>query len=215
MAAEAALNKSLDDLIAEQRTKKDTRTQASPGEANRPHLPACLWLRAPAGSPVAPRLRIAEEGHAPRPEARRRAPPRLWGRATPGADPQPVDHRQEPGRHCQGAGEKSLAACPGAVDALARAPPLLLAAARATASVPLLLFTLPPHASPFVSSQGPRAAPLIVREEDPERRERALEGDGKWGHDLYTGPPRGAGGAGGRGRAPRGPKDPSALGTKL
>ncbi|PSC75467.1 THO complex subunit 4A-like isoform X1 [Micractinium conductrix] len=133
MAAEAALNKSLDDLIAEQRTKKDTRTQKK--DTRRGQKPGGEPRRASGGAP-----------------------------------------RREPTRN--------------------------------------LSITVKNQGG-IAKARGPRAAPLIVREEDPERRERALEGDGKWGHDLYTGPPRGAGGAGGRGRAPRGPKDPSALGTKL
>lgn len=52
------------------------------------------------------------------------------------------------------------------------------------------------------------------RPQDPEIRERALEGDGKWGHDAYRGPVGGARGGARRG-GPPGPRDPTSLGTKL
>ncbi|KAL4423419.1 hypothetical protein ABPG77_009997 [Micractinium sp. CCAP 211/92] len=131
MSAEAALNKSLDDLIAEQRQKKPQKKEIRKGN---------------------------------KPAAQDRAPRRASGGAP---------RREQP---------RNLSITVKGGVAKSR-----------------------------------RAAPLHVREErpeDPERRAAALDGDAKWGHDKYTGPPRGA--AGGRGpRGPRGPKDPTPLGTKL
>lgn len=205
---EAALNKSLDDLIAEQRTKK---TEVRDG----PQIAAARWPSA-LGAPLTPRrpLPAAEEGHpagqahgrrrrrASRPgapQAERRRPRRAQG---------PVHHRPRR-RRGQGAGE---ALGEGSLVP----PPPPLGARR--------------HPSAFRSSSSPTPAlPSFqggrqggreggVREErerqDPRAREAALEGDAKWGHDAFRGQP--GGGGGGRGpRAGRGPRDPSNLGTKL
>ncbi|EFN56661.1 hypothetical protein CHLNCDRAFT_57546 [Chlorella variabilis] len=139
MAAEAALNKSLDDLIAEQRQKKDTKTQKK--EVRRGNKPG---------------------GDRPGPGGSR-APKRVSGGGPP--------PRREPRN---------------------------------------LSITVKGGVGKRVSAGGG------VREErereDPQRREAALEGGAKWGHDMYRGP---VGGGGGGGGARRGPRDPTPLGTKL
>ncbi|KAL4854267.1 THO complex subunit 4A [Chlorella vulgaris] len=141
MAAEAALNKSLDDLIAEQRTKKDTvKAKKEIRKGNRP-----------AGD----RAPLSTE------------------------------------RRSRGGGGA------GGAPRAGQAPRQLSITVRGGVSKPR------------------RASGGGVREErereDPERREAALEGGAKWGHDQYRGPPPARGPRGG----PRSIRDPSELGTKL
>ncbi len=104
MSAEAALNKSLDDLIAEQRQKKPQASQELDRQA---HL--ALPVSAAPRNYVHPPFLVAEEGDpqrkqagspGPRPSARLRRGP------APRAAAQPVHHRQ--GRRGQVTGETAI-----------------------------------------------------------------------------------------------------------